>query len=84
MRRTNRNPEAGLAAALKAVAVVIAVAMLAYVAGHSAYMPQAGAGMDPVRDETPSVSVNVPSHQVMGQKWETAPYAKIAETIATF
>lgn len=84
MRRINRNPEAGLAAALKAVAVVIAVAMLAYVAGHSAYMPQAGAGMDPVRDETPSVSVTVPSPQVLGPTWETAPSAKVAEPIATF
>jgi hypothetical protein len=82
MRRMKRNPEAGLAAALKAMAAVLAVAMLAYFAGHSAYMPEARSGM--VRGEVPAVSADAPSPQVLGPTWETAPSAKVAEPIATF
>jgi hypothetical protein len=39
MRRINRgdHPEAGLAAALKAMAVVLAVATLAWLAGQAGY-----------------------------------------------
>ena len=84
MRRLKRNPEAGLATALKAMAAVLAVAMLAYLAGHSAYMPEARSGM--VGDEVPAASAAVPSSstQILGPTWETAPNAKVAEPIATF
>ena len=69
MRRTSHrdDPERGLAAALKARAVVAAVAMLALVAGKSAYTSGAATEvsptyhlLQPARDAAPKVSTATP------------------------
>jgi hypothetical protein len=64
----HHDPERGLLAAIKVVAIVAAVGMLAMVAGKSSYTP-AGAVVTPAyvvakppRDPAPRVARDMPSH----------------------
>jgi len=75
MNGTNQGDkrETGLAAAFKALAIVLAVGVLALAAGHSAYTPNAGSVAspayklaEPARDEVPIVGVGAQATEAIG------------------